>query len=78
MSTRREHERDLREAKLAHVREQVSSGSLVIRQMTRSERAKWAKRSAKADASLTPAERSKRDSALRDRRRRSEHARLSA
>ncbi len=76
MRTRREHEHELREAKLAHLREQVSSGSLVIRQMTRAERAKWAKRSAKLDAGLTPAERTKRDSVLRDRRRRSEYARL--
>jgi hypothetical protein len=76
--TRREHERELREAKLAHVREQVSAGSLVIRQMTRAERARWAKSSAKFDACLTPAERAKRDSVLRDRRRRTEYARLSA
>ena len=61
-----------REAKLEHIREQVSSGALVIRQMTRAERAKWDKQRAILDASFTPAERIRRDSALRNRRQRAE------
>jgi hypothetical protein len=61
-----------RQAKLEHIREQVSSGALVIRQMTRAERAKWDKQRAIVDADLTPAERTRRDSALRNRRLRAE------
>jgi hypothetical protein len=68
----REREQEAREAKLAHVREQVASGTLVIRQMTRAERSKWAKQHARRDALLTPVERVKRDTALRNRRRRTE------
>ena len=61
-----------RQAKLEHIREQVSSGALVIRQMTRAERAKWDKQREILDASFTPAERTRRDSALRNRRQRAE------
>ena len=61
-----------REAKLEHIREQVSSGALVIRQMTRAERVKWDKQRAILDANFTPAERTRRDSALRNRRQRTE------
>jgi hypothetical protein len=61
-----------REAKLEHIREQVSSGALVIRQMTRAERVKWDKQRAILDANFTPAERTRRDSALRNRRQRAE------
>jgi hypothetical protein len=61
-----------RQAKLEHIREQVSSGALVIRQMTRAERAKWDKQRAILDASFTPAERTRRDSVLRSRRQRAE------
>jgi hypothetical protein len=61
-----------RQAKLEHIREQVSSGALVIRQMTRAERAKWDKQRAIIDANFTPAERTRRDTALRNRRQRAE------
>ena len=61
-----------RQAKLEHIREQVSSGALVIRQMTRAERAKWDKQRAILDANFTPAERTRRDSVLRNRRQRAE------
>jgi hypothetical protein len=61
-----------RQAKLEHIREQVSSGALVIRQMTRAERAKWDKQRAIIDANFTPAERTRRDSVLRNRRQRAE------
>jgi hypothetical protein len=53
------------------MREQVASGALVIRQMTHAERSASAKQVAAFDAKLTPKERSKRDAALRERRRRS-------
>ena len=61
-----------RQAKLEHIRTQVSSGALVIRQMTRAERAKWDKQRAILDANFTPAERTRRDSVLRTRRQRAE------
>ena len=61
-----------RQAKLEHIREQVSSGALVIRQMTRAERVKWDKQRAVLDANFTAAERTRRDSALRNRRQRAE------
>ena len=61
-----------RQAKLEHIREQVSSGALVIRQMTRSERVKWDEQRAILDANLTSVERTRRDSALRNRRQRAE------
>ena len=70
--TNREREREAREAKLEHMRELVSSGVLVIREMTNAERTKWAKRRAKLDSDSTPAERARRDEALRNLRRRTE------
>jgi hypothetical protein len=56
------------------MREQVSSGDLVIREMTSAERSTWARRRAALEAESTPAERDRRDAALRNRRRRSERA----
>jgi len=72
--TSREREQEAREAKLEHIRDQVSSGDLVIREMTKAERARWAKRRATLEAESTPAERGRRDAALRNRRRRAERA----
>ena len=63
---------EARQAKLEHIRDQVSSGALVIRQMTLAERAKWDKQRAILDANFTSAERTRRDSALRNRRQRAE------
>jgi hypothetical protein len=70
--TSREREQEAREAKLEHVREQVSTGELVIRTMTASERKTWAKRAREIDASSTPAERARRQAALENRRRRAQ------
>jgi hypothetical protein len=39
--TRQEREADAREEQLEHIRDQISSGELVIRQMTDSERVHW-------------------------------------
>src|SRR5262249_23175550 len=61
-----------RQAKLEHIREQVSSGALVIRQMTRAERVRWDKQHAILEASFTQAERTRRHSLLRHRRQRAE------
>ena len=70
--TTREREKETREAKLEHIREQVSSGVLVVRQMTKAERAKWARWRARLEADWTPAERVRRVAALKNRRRRTE------
>jgi hypothetical protein len=64
---------EVHDAKLEHIREQVSSGALVVRQMTRTERAKWTKQRAGLEAKWTPAQRARRDSALRNRRKRANH-----
>jgi hypothetical protein len=70
--TGREREHEAREAKLELLREQVSSGRLVIREMTDLERANWAERRSTLDARSTPAERARRTAAIENRRRRSE------
>jgi hypothetical protein len=46
MSTARERAEEKRQEKLDHVREQVESGSLVIRKMTEEERRQYAPRPA--------------------------------
>jgi len=56
-------------AKLTLIREQVRSGELVIRQMTRGERQKWAEQHASVEANLTPAERRSREATLKTRRK---------
>ncbi len=71
--TRREREDDAREGKLEHIRDQVSSGELVVRQMTDSERAHWDEHSATSDRQATSEERKRRDAArkkMRDRNKR--------
>ena len=70
--TNREREHEARQAKLEHMRELVSSGVLVIREMTNAERTRWAKRRAKLDLDSTPAERGRREAALRNLRKRAE------
>jgi len=66
--TPRERAVTVRQAKLEHIREQVSSGDLVIREMTEIEREAWARQHAAAEAKLTPAERTRRAAALKARR----------
>jgi hypothetical protein len=73
--TSRERDHEARQAKLEHVREQVASGQLVIREMTDAERVKWDKQRAIADARSTPTERTRRAVAAENRRKRA--ARLS-
>jgi hypothetical protein len=46
MKTTRQRAEDKREEKLAHVREQVANGSLVIREMTDEERRRYPPRPA--------------------------------
>jgi len=70
--TSREREHEARQARLEHVREQVSSGNLVIRQMTDAEQATWAKRRVMLDDSSTSAERARRAAAIEVQRRRAE------
>jgi hypothetical protein len=61
-----------RQAKLEYTRAQVFSGALVIRQMTRAERVRWDRQRATLEATFTQAERTRRDSLLRNRRQRAE------
>lgn len=68
--TRAEREQEAREAKLEHVREQVESGRLVIREMSDAERARWATQHASSEARATPAEKASRSRAMENRRRR--------
>ena len=70
--TTREKEEAAREGRLEHIRDQVSSGELVVRQMTDSERAHWDSHSAASDRQATPEERSRRDAARKrsDRKKR--------
>jgi hypothetical protein len=66
--TTRERDEDAREGRLEHMRGQVSSGELVVRQMTDAERAHWDDQSAASDRQATPEERTRRDAALKKRR----------
>jgi hypothetical protein len=65
--TRNEREDDERQERLEQMREQVSTGDLVVRQMTASERRHWEERSAAFDDHATPEERSRRDAARQKR-----------
>jgi hypothetical protein len=68
--TRHEREQEARQAKLDNVREQVASGTLVIREMSTAERTMWTRQQAASDARATPGERARRATALENRRRR--------
>ena len=65
--TRSEREDDKREERLEHIREQISLGELVVREMTPSEREQWQKHSAARDDQATPEERASRDTAWQKR-----------
>ena len=56
-----------REERIRHMREQISSGDLVVRQMTAAERRLWEERSVAFDEHSTPEERTRRDAARRKR-----------
>jgi hypothetical protein len=66
--TTRERDEDVREGRLEHIRDQVSSGELVVRQMTESERTRWDDHSAVSDRQATPQERTRRDAARKKKR----------
>ena len=68
--TAREREEDAREARREHFRDQVSSGELVVRQMTDSERAQWDEHSSASDRQATPEQRTRRDAARKNKRNR--------
>jgi hypothetical protein len=65
-----ERKRKEREEKLERMREQLASGRLVIRQMTADESAGWTKRRLEFEATATPAERDRRDNAIKKRLKR--------
>jgi len=52
-----------REKELERYREQLASGTLVVRQMTKAERAHWNRHFAAADREATPEQRKRRDAA---------------
>jgi hypothetical protein len=66
----RERAREQRDDRLRHLRDQVSSGALVIRQMTASEQALCVFEREKRYASMTAEERARCEAFLRERRRR--------
>jgi predicted nucleic acid-binding Zn-ribbon protein len=68
--TSRERDQEARQVKLEHVREQVASGQLVIRDMSKAEQARWAKQHAASEARATPVERARRETAIANRRKR--------
>jgi hypothetical protein len=70
--TTRDREQEARQAKLQHVQEQISSGELVVKTMTKAEKAAWEKERRKRESRATPAERASRAAALENRRRRAE------
>ena len=65
--TQREREAEQRQAKLEHMREQVDSGSLVIRKMTDAERERFTKHSNRTEAERTPRTRRRRTRAATTR-----------
>lgn len=67
-----ERKREEREEKLDRMRELVASGELVVRQMTRAERARWASRQREFEANSTPEERARRANAADTRLRRAQ------
>jgi hypothetical protein len=65
--TQREREAEQRQAKLEHMREQVDSGSLVIRKMTNAERERFTKHSNRTQAERTQRTRRRRTRAATTR-----------
>jgi hypothetical protein len=62
-----------RQAQLEDIRTQVSSGALVIRQMTKAEQKKWAKQRSALEATWSPQERARQETALKRRHQRAKH-----
>ena len=60
-------------AKLEDISALVSSGELVVRQMTTAERDDWATRRAAIEATWSPQERARQETALKRRRLRAKH-----
>lgn len=65
MATCKERQDGDRDERLRHMREQISSGDLVVRKMKASERRLWKERSAASDEHSTPEERTRREAARR-------------
>jgi len=69
----RERAAEAHQAKLEDIRTQVASGALVIRQMTKAEQTKWAKQRVALEATWSPRERARQETALKRRRQRAKH-----
>ena len=68
--TIRDRQREVREARLRRIQQQISTGALVIRQMTASEHAIHVIEREKRHAAMTAAQRARCEAILRQRRRR--------
>lgn len=66
--THSEREEDKRQERLRKMHEQISSGALVVRQMTATERRLWDERAASFDKHSDPGERDRREAARQRRR----------
>jgi predicted nucleic acid-binding Zn-ribbon protein len=67
-ATAKQRQAEERAAKLADVKDQVATGTLVIRRMSSAERKAWAARRSATAARSTPTELAARDAALERRR----------
>lgn len=65
--TRRERQNEKRNGRLEKIREQIASGELTVRQMTREERERWDEHSAASARDMTPDERARRKRAREKR-----------
>jgi hypothetical protein len=66
--THGEREEDKRQERLQKMHAQISSGALVVRQMTATERRLWDERAASFDKHSDPGERDRREAARQRRR----------
>ena len=69
-----ERKDEQRQERMEHMRKQVASGDLVVRQMTATERRLWDERAASFDKHSDPGERERREAARQRRRDRATRA----
>ena len=70
----RERAAEAYQARLEDIRAQVSSGALVIRQMTKAEQRKWAKQRVALEATWSPQERARQETARKRLHQRAKHS----
>ena len=67
--TRWQRQAEKREERLEKMRQQIASGDLTVRQMTRSERKRWDEHSAASARDMAPRERARRSAQTKKRAR---------